>query len=234
MITEHSGGQGRRSVTGFRKTKQDTQKLGSKVDGPQTHGYRETVKQGCPVPLLNTRFSGVKHYHAERTQSRGCHRLSSAPSHVPLILPTPNSENSPTTHRSKGMLSLMVGHLQGLPGKMGYLSSPSSHPSPLPSFLCSMSPGPLLHAFHLLTCLPGLQWFDTCSASLLSPGPPTFQPFHLPATSRVTSPTVCLSHMMPHLIPLCQLLGFPCGGGVEEDEEDRVGHGSNPAETLCS
>lgn len=37
-----------------------------------------------------------------------------------------------------------------------------------------------------------------------------------------------------HDAPPVSLLGFPCGGVVEEDEEDRVGHGANPAEALCS
>lgn len=38
--------------------------------------------------------------------------------------------------------------------------------------------------------------------------------------------------MMPHLMPLFQLIGFPLGGGVVEDEEAGAGHGSNPAGTL--
>lgn len=153
-----------------------------------------------------------------RTQSQGCHHSSSFPT-PSLILSSPNSENSPTTHRSKRMLNLMVGCLQGLPGKMRYLSSPSPVPSPLPSFLCPLPlphPRPLLHGFHLLTRSSMVCHLFSLSRclSLLSPGPPTFQPFHLLATSRVTSPTVHPSHMTPHLIPLCQLPGFPWGGGV--------------------
>lgn len=162
----------------------------------------------------------------------------------PHTLPRPpnhQSENSPTTHRSKRMLSFMVDCLQpGSARKVGLseitlscavifaLFSLPLVPQATPSWF----PSSHLFARSLMVChLPSL---SICLA-LLSSGPPTFQPFHLPATLRVTSPTVHRSHRMPHLIPLCQLLRFPCGGGgVEEDKEDRVGHGSNPEGTLCT
>lgn len=209
------------------------------MDGPQTHGYRKTVNQ---VP-----GGSIKHYHREREGPSPRAAITPPPPFsTPHTLPSPpNPHFRKLTHSTQEQENAEPhgGLPPGSARKEGYLSSSSPVPSPLPSFLCPLPP-PLPQAipswFPPLTCLPGLQWFITCSAclavslSLLSPGSPTFQPFHLLATLRVTSPTVHLSHMMPHLIPLCQLLGFPWGGGVEEDKEDRVGHGSNPAETLCS
>lgn len=138
------------------------------------------------------------------------------------------------------MLSFMVDCLQGLPGKLGYLKSLSPVPLIFALFSLPLVPQatpswfPSSHLFARSSMVCHLPSLSICLA-LLSSGSPTFQPFHLPATLRVTSPTVHRSHRMPHLIPLCQLLRFPCGGGgVEEDKEDRVGHGSNPAGTLCT
>lgn len=209
------------------------------MDGPQTHGYRKTVNQ---VP-----GGSIKHYHREREGPSPRAAITPPPPFsTPHTLPSPpnphfrklthstqEQENAephgglpPGSARKDGVSELI------LPCALTpalFSLSPASPTPPGHSFMASAShlfarSSMVYHLFSLSRCL---------SLSLLSPGSPTFQPFHLLATLRVTS-TVHLSHMMPHLIPLCQLLGFPWGGGVEEDKEDRVGHGSNPAETLCS
>lgn len=138
------------------------------------------------------------------------------------------------------MLDLMVDCSQNLPGKIGYPSSPVPCSDPI-SALFSVTPCPPGHSFTVSIFLPVCQVFDALSPVQPSslclcylPVHPTFLPFHRPATPKISSPTVHLSHTMPHLIPLSQLIVFPCGGGVEEDEEHRVGHGSNPTETLFS
>lgn len=121
--------------------------------------------------ILNTRFGGgcgMKHYH-ERREGPIARAANTPPPPflTPLVPPTPSSENSPTTHRSKRMPSLMVGRLQVLPGKMGYLSSPSLCRPLYPLFSAPYPPG---HSFIVSTFSPVYQVFDGLSpVQLVSP-----------------------------------------------------------------
>lgn len=122
------------------------------------------------------------------------------------------------------MLGLMVGCLQGLPGKVGgseltLLRASTSALSSLPP-----PPRPLPHSLHLTPSHLVAVCLSLCSL-----------PVHLPACPFICWPlSYCphVTHDAPPDLCLSSSDFRVVGWGVEEDEEARAGHGSNPAETL--